>query len=98
MKFRYALSRLTGISVPLFGVSWNAPEPARAAARRMLTFLEDRRVLCVTSEMEVPEHGGQSVLRIREMLTSEIGREAPAHVELQGHEGSLLMCVIDMRR
>lgn len=73
MRFREALSRLTGISVPLFGVSWNAPEPERAVARRVLTFLEDRRVLYVPAEIEVPEHGVQSVLRIREMLTSEIG-------------------------
>ncbi len=73
MKFREALSRITGISCPLFGVSWNAPEAERAVAKRVLTFLEDRRVLYVPSEMEVPEHGVQSVLRIREMLTSEIG-------------------------
>lgn len=89
MKFREALSRLTGISVPLFGVSWNAPEAERAVARRVLTFLEDRRVLYVPSEMEVPEHGVQSVLRIREMLTSEIG--------LLSGDGQLLQSLRAMR-
>jgi len=74
MKFREALSRITGISVPVFGIQWNPPEAERAVAKRVLTFLEDRRVLYVPSEMEVPQHGVQSVLRIREFLTSELGR------------------------
>lgn len=73
MRFREAGSRITGISVPLFGIQWTPPEAERAIARRVLTFLEDRRVLYVPSEMEVPQHGVQSVLRIREFLTSELG-------------------------
>jgi len=43
-------------------------------ARRVLAFLEDRRVLYEPSEMEVPEHCVESVLRIRETLTGELGR------------------------
>jgi len=74
MKFREVLSRITGISVPMFGIQWSPPEAERAIAKRVLTFLEDRRVLYVPSEMEVPQHGVQSVLRIREFLTSELGR------------------------
>ena len=74
MKFREVLSRITGISVPMFGIQWAPPEAERAIAKRVLIFLEDRRVLYVPSEMEVPQHGVQSVLRIREFLTSELGR------------------------
>jgi hypothetical protein len=74
MKFQEALSRITGISVPLFGIQWNPPEAERAVAKRVMTFLEDRRVLYVPSEMEVPSHGVQSVLRIREFLTGELGK------------------------
>ncbi|NYF18576.1 hypothetical protein HDC36_000013 [Xanthomonas sp. JAI131] len=73
MKFREALSRITGISVPVFGIQWNPPEAERAVAKRILSFLDDRRVLYVPSEMEVPEHGVRSVLRIREFLTTELG-------------------------
>lgn len=74
MKFREILSRLTGLSVPVFGVQWNPPEAECVAARRVLAFLEDRRVLYVPSEMEVPHHCVESVLRIREFLTVELGK------------------------
>lgn len=74
MKFQEALSRITGFSVPAFGIQWTPPEAERAVAHRVLTFLEDRRVLYVPSEMEVPSQGVQSVLRIREFLAGELGK------------------------
>ncbi len=74
MKFREVASRVTGLSVPVFGVQWNPPEAECVAARRVLAFLEDRRVLYVPSEMELPEHCVESVLRMREFLTSEVGK------------------------
>lgn len=74
MKFKSVLSRLTGISTPVFGVSWQPQEAAVDAATRVLTFLEDRRVLYVPSEVEVPAHCVASVLKIRSFLTVEIGR------------------------
>ena len=73
MNFTEIATRLTGFSCPLFGVSWNPPDAERTIAREIITFLEDRRVLYVPSEMEVPEHCAQSVLRIREFLTAQIG-------------------------
>ena len=66
--------RLTGISTPVIGVSWEPSESDTAVARRVLAFLEDRRVLYEPSEKEVPEHCVQSVLQIRETLTEELGR------------------------
>jgi hypothetical protein len=74
MKFREIASRLTGLSVPVFGIQWNPPEAECVAARRVLAFLEDRRVLYVPSEMEVPHHCVESVLRIREFLSNELGK------------------------
>lgn len=74
MKFKETLSRITGFSVPIFGVQWNPPEADQAIARRIIGFLEDRRILYVPSEMEVPSHGVQSVLRIREFLSDELGK------------------------
>ncbi len=74
MKFKEMLSRLTGISVPVFGVSWNPPEADRAIAKRVIAFLEDRRVLYAPSEMEVPEHCVHSVIEIRGFLAGEIGK------------------------
>lgn len=45
MKFQEIISRLAGFSTPIFGVQWNPSEPQRAVARRVIAFLEDRRVL-----------------------------------------------------
>lgn len=73
MKFKEIVNRLTGVSSPIFGVSWNPVEADVTKARRVITFLEDRRVLYVPSQMEMPEHCVQSVLEIRRFLTTEIG-------------------------
>jgi hypothetical protein len=72
MRFREVASRLTGISSPVFGVSWSPPEPEVTVARRVIAFLEDRRVLFVDSSLEVPERCASSVIEIRHYLTSEI--------------------------
>jgi len=72
MKFKEITSRLTGISCPIFGISWNPPQPEVAVARRIITTLEDRRVLFSPSEVEVPPHCVQSVIEIRHFLTAEL--------------------------
>lgn len=74
MKFEEIINRLTGISCPVFGISWNPSETNRAIAQRVITFLEDRRVLYNPSEIEIPDHCVQSVVRIREYLTNELAR------------------------
>lgn len=62
--------------MPVFGVSWNPPEPEVAVARRIIATLEDRRVLYVPSEVEVPGHCVQSLIEIRRFLTAELGKAA----------------------
>ena len=74
MKFSEIANRLTGISTPLGGVSWQATELEVSAARRVVSFLEDRRVLYAPDEMEVPAHCVHSVMDIRRFLTGELGR------------------------
>lgn len=73
MKFKEIVVRITGLSVPVFGVQWSPKEPEVTAARRVIGYLEDRRVLYNPSEMESPDHCVQSVLQIRSYLTQEIG-------------------------
>jgi len=73
VRFKEVLSRITGISSPVFGVSWTAPEAERAVARRVIAVLEDKRVLYVDSELEVPRHCVEAILQIREALTRELG-------------------------
>ena len=47
MKIRLAkiLNHLTGISTPVFGISWNPPQIERDTVQRLVTYLEDKRVL-----------------------------------------------------
>ena len=74
MKFSEIANRLTGISTPLVGVSWQPTDLEVSAARRVIAFLEDRRVLYAPEEMEMPEHCVRSVLEIRHFLSGELGK------------------------
>lgn len=74
MKLEEIKTRSTGLSLPVVGgVQWNPPESQRAIARRVIRFLEDRRVLYVPHDVEIAEYCAQSVLEIRQMLTTELG-------------------------
>ncbi|MDR1200399.1 MAG: hypothetical protein LBL58_02050 [Tannerellaceae bacterium] len=72
LSFKDIKERLTGISCPFFGISWNPPESERKVAQRVIRFLEDRRVLYNPSELESPRYCVESVCRMREYLTSEM--------------------------
>lgn len=74
MKFSEIANRLTGISTPLGGVSWQSSDLEVSAARRVIAFLEDRRVLYAPDELEVPSHCVHSVLEIRHFLSGEVGK------------------------
>lgn len=74
MRFSEIAKRLTGISTPIGGVSWQATESELSTARHVVSFLEDRRVLYSPSEMEVPEHCVHSVMEIRRVLSNELGK------------------------
>jgi hypothetical protein len=67
------LKRLRGFSTPFGGLSWEAPEAEATVARRVIRFLEDRRVLYNPSELEEPHHCVMSVIEIRRFLTAELG-------------------------
>jgi len=41
MNIKEIGKRITGISVPFFGVSWNPPESERKVAKRIMSFLDD---------------------------------------------------------
>jgi len=73
MKFKEIASRLTGISIPIFGVSWNPPKAHVTVAKKVITFLEDKRVLYNPYHLEDPRHCIESINEIRQFLTVEIG-------------------------
>ena len=74
MKFAEIANRLTGISTPFGGASWQPAEMEITAARRVIALLEDRRVLYEPNELEVPSHCVHSVIEIRHHLSNELGK------------------------
>jgi hypothetical protein len=84
MNYKEVLTRITGFSVPVFGVSWNPPQPEIAISRRVLAFLEDRRVLYNPYHLEVAEQCIHSVIEIRRFLTEVIG-QLPGDSKLGEH-------------
>lgn len=74
LTYQEIKSRLTGFSTPFFGLSWQPDEAEVRIAKRVITQLEDRRVLYSAYELEVPSHCISSVIEIRRILTDEIGR------------------------
>lgn len=72
MKFAELLNRLTGVSCPVFGISWNPVDTERSIARRIIIFLEPRRVLYSVYEYESVCRCITSVTEIKNYLTSEL--------------------------
>jgi hypothetical protein len=72
VKFSEIANRLTVISTPL--VSWQPSDLEVSAARLVVAFLEDRRVLYAPDELEVPDHCVHSALEIRHFLSGELGK------------------------
>lgn len=72
MRFSEILNRLTGISCPIFGVSWNPAETQRSIARRIIIYLEARRVLYAEFGDEAVCHCIDSVIEIKQFLTDEL--------------------------
>jgi hypothetical protein len=76
MKFSEIGHRINGfgIATPIFGVSlnWDPPEPTRSIARKVIIFLENRRVLYDLYDMEDMGYCVQSIIEIRHFLTDQI--------------------------
>jgi hypothetical protein len=73
VKFTEIASRLTDFSIPLFGVQWTPPVPDVTVARKVVVFLEDRRVLYNEFEVEMGDRCVESVIEIRRFLTDTLG-------------------------
>lgn len=72
IRFDEIAKRITGISTPIFGVSWQPPSLEVEVARRLLTYLEDRRVLYVDYFDERLRDVVESVIQIRARLTDDL--------------------------
>ncbi len=85
VRFSEITRRLTGFSTPVFGVSWDPGESQVAVARRVIAFLEDRRVLFNPYHLEDPMHCIESVTEIRRYLTAEIGQLPESDEQMRPH-------------
>ncbi len=74
LTYQEIKSRLTGFSIPIFGISWQPDESEINIAKRIIVELEDRRILYSPYELEVPRYCINSILDIRKILTSEISK------------------------
>jgi hypothetical protein len=74
LAFKEIANRITGISLPVFGISWNPPESEREIVRETFIFLEDRRALYNDFAHEIDHEVAQSVLAIRNELTAALKR------------------------
>ena len=45
LSFKEILKRISGVSTPVFGISWNPPRDERDIVSALITYFEDRRVL-----------------------------------------------------
>jgi hypothetical protein len=70
--FKKIAKALTGISTPIFGLSWNPPETDRHIVRKLIIFFEDRRALYNPYDMETEHWVIESVLEIRKKLTQTL--------------------------
>jgi hypothetical protein len=74
IAFKEIAKRITGVSIPIFGVSWNPPESEREVVRETFIFLEDRRALYNDFAHEIDQEVAESVLAIRTELTAGLKR------------------------
>lgn len=84
MNYKEIISRLSGFSTPIFGVSWNPSAADITVARRVIAFLEDRRVFYNPYHMEMEYQCVDSILETRKFLTEIIG-DLPDKSELTSH-------------
>jgi hypothetical protein len=73
MTWREISSRLTGFSVPVFGIQWTPPDADRTVVRRVLAFLQER-VLYEATDYEHPDACVQSVEAIRKHLAEQLDK------------------------
>jgi hypothetical protein len=74
LRWTEIASRLNQVGIGSFAVGWQPLEADSAVARRVIRFLEDRRMLFNDCADEDLNHCLQSADQIRSFMTAELGR------------------------
>ncbi|HOX84792.1 MAG TPA: hypothetical protein PKW76_16940 [bacterium] len=74
VAFKDLANRITGVSIPIFGISWTPPESERKIIRETFIFLEDRRALYSDFHFEDDRDVVKSICTIRSELTEALQR------------------------
>ena len=86
MHFKEILARITGVSVPIFGIQWQPTTPQIKVARDLMRELEDKRVLYRSEDLEGAHHCVYSVMDMRQKLTmsmQQVDTDDPLYKQLQ---------------
>ena len=86
MRFKEILARITGVSVPIFGIQWQPTTPQIKVARDLMRELEDKRVLYRSEDLEGAHHCVYSVMDMRQKLTmsmQQVDTDDPLYKQLQ---------------
>lgn len=84
-RWEQIASRITGVSVPIFGVSWDPPISDRTAAERAITDFESRGLLYAHFQWEMPDKCYADADLLRKELTDQmkgLSRDAPVFRQL----------------
>lgn len=84
MKFAEIASRLNSLGTPFFSIGWTPKKTDAASAKKVIRFLEDRRMLFNACAFEDPQHCALSAIEIRKFLTEELAETAEGS-DLQKH-------------
>lgn len=81
LSFKELSQRITGISSPIFGVSWTPPANERKIVRDIITYLEDKRSLYYDYYREYSPWVFDSIIAGRRELTKAL-QKAPENAEM----------------
>ena len=82
--FNKIAKSITGISTPIFGISWTPPESDRLIVSDLIIYLEDKRVLFNPYTLEYYKYVISSVIAVREKLT-EVIQKVNGNTEIESH-------------
>ena len=87
LTYQEVLTRIPGVTIPVFGQSWNPPTSERKTIQRLLAFLQDRQVLYDPLDLELFAWASDAILGIRNELTKTLQKlpaasNAISHVKI----------------